>query len=97
MFIEHTFYNTGSLLIDDLVQYISAVDVWLEYVQFCIGGMGQIDGISHIRDVFERALGTAGLHVSAGSSLWEAYREFENALMSGYMVSEMWFFPSFFS
>lgn len=72
------------------------MDVWLEYVQFCIGGMGQIDGISHIRDVFERALGTAGLHVSAGSSLWEAYREFENALMSGYMVSEMcFFFPQF--
>lgn len=64
------------------------MDVWLEYVQFCIGGMGQIDGISHIRDVFERALATAGLHVAAGSSLWEAYREFENALMSGYMVSQ---------
>lgn len=60
----------------------------MEYVQFCIGGMGQIDGISHIRDVFERALATAGLHVAAGSSLWEAYREFENALMSGYMVSQ---------
>ncbi|XP_022340245.2 spliceosome associated factor 3, U4/U6 recycling protein-like isoform X1 [Crassostrea virginica] len=72
-------------LFERAVKDYLSVDVWLEYVQFCIGGMGQIDGISHIRDVFERALGTAGLHVSAGSSLWEAYREFENALMSGYM------------
>lgn len=72
---------------NQLFSTIVAVDVWLEYVQFCIGGMGQIDGISHIRDVFERALSSAGIHVAAGSSLWEAYREFENALMSGYMVS----------
>ncbi|XP_034337393.2 squamous cell carcinoma antigen recognized by T-cells 3 isoform X2 [Magallana gigas] len=72
-------------LFERAVKDYLSVDVWLEYVQFCIGGMGQIDGISHIRDVFERALATAGLHVAAGSSLWEAYREFENALMSGYM------------
>ncbi|XP_048775052.2 squamous cell carcinoma antigen recognized by T-cells 3-like [Ostrea edulis] len=72
-------------LFERAVKDYLSVDVWLEYVQFCIGGMGQIDGISHIRDVFERALSSAGIHVAAGSSLWEAYREFENALMSGYM------------
>ncbi|XP_061162766.1 squamous cell carcinoma antigen recognized by T-cells 3-like [Saccostrea echinata] len=72
-------------LFERAVKDYLSVDVWLEYVQFCIGGMGQIDGMSHIRDVFERALSAAGLHVAAGSSLWEAYREFENALMSGYM------------
>lgn len=32
------------------------------------------------RDLFERALTAAGLHVSEGSKLWEAYRKFEQAI-----------------
>ena len=65
----------------------SAVAVWLEYVQFSIGGMGEKDGIQQVRDVFEKALSAVGLHVSKGANIWEAYREFELAIMSGLQVS----------
>ena len=65
---------------------LAAVQVWLEYVQYCIGGMGLQGGVDRIRSVFERALTAAGRHVSCGTSLWEAYREFENAILAGMMV-----------
>lgn len=61
--------------------------VWLEYVQFSIGGMGQQNGVKRIRETFDRALTACGLHVSKGASLWEAYREFENAILAGLLVS----------
>jgi len=59
------------------------VAVWLEYVQFSIGGMAEEDGLAAIRETFERALTAVSLHVSRGSMLWEAYREFECALLAG--------------
>lgn len=37
-------------------------------------------GISKARDLFERALTATGLHVSEGNKIWEAYREFEQAI-----------------
>ena len=36
-----------------------------------------------VRDTFERALSAVGIHVASGSMLWEAYREFESALLAG--------------
>lgn len=66
-----------------------AVSVWLEYVQFAIGGMAEEDGIQKTRDVFERAVTAAGLHVTKGTMLWEAYREFENAILGGLQVCRM--------
>ena len=56
-------------------------------MQFSIGGMGEKEGIAKIREVFERALSAAGLHVTLGAQLWEAYREFENAVLAGLMVN----------
>ncbi|KAK3007834.1 hypothetical protein RJ639_014336 [Escallonia herrerae] len=38
-------------------------------------------GISKARNLFERALTAAGLHVSEGSKIWEAYRKFEQAVL----------------
>lgn len=38
------------------------------------------DGISKARNLYERALTAAGLHVAEGIKLWEAYREFEQAI-----------------
>lgn len=35
-----------------------------------------------IRQLFERALTAVGLHVTKGAIVWEAYREFENILVS---------------
>ncbi|XP_024032738.1 squamous cell carcinoma antigen recognized by T-cells 3, partial [Morus notabilis] len=38
-------------------------------------------GISKARDLFERALTATGLHVAEGNKIWEAYREFEQAIL----------------
>ncbi|KAK7874320.1 hypothetical protein R5R35_007795 [Gryllus longicercus] len=61
--------------------YVS-VELWLEYVQFSIGFMGDQNGMDNVRAVFERALTAAGLHVSKGVVLWEAYREFEQCMLT---------------
>lgn len=56
-------------------------EIWLEYAQYSIGGIGQEGGIEKVRSIFERALTAVGLHVTKGAALWEAYREFENAIL----------------
>lgn len=38
-------------------------------------------GISKARDLFENALTAAGLHVAEGSKIWEAYRQYEQAIL----------------
>jgi len=63
------------------------VDVWLEYVQFAIGGSGDGNYIENVRAVFERAVVAAGLVVPNGNMIWEAYREFENVMLSMLPVS----------
>ncbi|XP_071179062.1 squamous cell carcinoma antigen recognized by T-cells 3-like isoform X1 [Mytilus edulis] len=72
-------------LFERAVKDYLSVKIWLEYVQFSIGGMASQDGVIKIREVFEKALSSASLHVAQGSSLWEAYREFENAILMGVM------------
>ncbi|KAI4889382.1 hypothetical protein NFI96_034070 [Prochilodus magdalenae] len=57
-------------------------DIWLEYAQYSIGGMGSVGGIDRVRSIFERALTAVGLHMTKGAALWEAYREFEIAILS---------------
>uniref|UniRef100_A0A7N8WKK3 Spliceosome associated factor 3, U4/U6 recycling protein n=1 Tax=Mastacembelus armatus TaxID=205130 RepID=A0A7N8WKK3_9TELE len=57
-------------------------DIWLEYAQYSIGGMGSPGGIDKVRSIFERAMTAVGLHMTKGQMLWEAYREFENAILS---------------
>ncbi|XP_072043836.1 LOW QUALITY PROTEIN: squamous cell carcinoma antigen recognized by T-cells 3-like [Amphiura filiformis] len=68
-------------LFDRAVKDYMVPDVWLEYAQFCIGGIGTPDGIAQARSIFERAITAVGLHVAKGSAVWEVYREFENALL----------------
>ncbi|XP_072290243.1 squamous cell carcinoma antigen recognized by T-cells 3 [Eucyclogobius newberryi] len=57
-------------------------DIWLEYAQYSIGGMALPGGIDKVRSVFERALTAVGLHVTKGHMVWEAYREFENVILT---------------
>lgn len=57
-------------------------EIWLEYAQYSIGGMGSPGGMEKVRFIFERALTAVGLHMTKGSTVWEAYREFENAILS---------------
>lgn len=60
----------------------TSIDVWFEYVQYSIGLMSISSfGIDGVRKVFENALTNVGLHVSKGNSIWEAFREFENAIL----------------
>ncbi|XP_038618617.1 squamous cell carcinoma antigen recognized by T-cells 3 [Tachyglossus aculeatus] len=56
-------------------------EIWLEYAQYSIGGIGEEGGIEKVRGIFERALTSVGLHVTKGAAMWEAYREFENAIL----------------
>ncbi|XP_058512452.1 squamous cell carcinoma antigen recognized by T-cells 3 isoform X1 [Ochotona princeps] len=56
-------------------------NIWLEYGQYSVGGIGQKGGLEKVRSVFERALSSVGLHVTKGLAVWEAYREFENAIV----------------
>ncbi|KAM3762796.1 hypothetical protein ACB098_01G372800 [Castanea mollissima] len=65
--------------------YLS-VSLWCDYLAFvheydpmvrdCLPA-----GISKARNLFERALTAAGLHVTEGIKLWEAYRTFEQAIL----------------
>lgn len=38
-------------------------------------------GVSKMRNLYERAISAAGLHVTEGSKIWDAYREFEEAIL----------------
>ncbi|XP_011499357.1 PREDICTED: squamous cell carcinoma antigen recognized by T-cells 3 [Ceratosolen solmsi marchali] len=60
-----------------ITDYLS-VEVWLEYLQFSIGLDTEKDSIEKMRNLFERALTAAGLHVMKGSLIWDAFREFES-------------------
>ena len=59
--------------------------VWLEFVQFAIGDMTR-KGLQYPRDIFERALTSVGLHVTEGPIIWQAYREYETAVLAGLQV-----------
>jgi len=61
--------------------YVS-VDLWLEYCQFSLGGIGTAEGVAQARATHEAALTACGRHVAKGALVWEAYREFEAALLS---------------
>ncbi|KAL0357247.1 UNVERIFIED_CONTAM: Squamous cell carcinoma antigen recognized by T-cells 3 [Sesamum calycinum] len=45
-------------------------------------------GISKARNLFERALTAAGLHVTEGCRIWELYREFEQALFLTFVETD---------
>ena len=49
--------------------------------------MGDPNGVDNIRIICEKAISFAGYHVTQGYLLWEAYREFEMALLNGYQQS----------
>ncbi|XP_021824437.1 squamous cell carcinoma antigen recognized by T-cells 3 [Prunus avium] len=66
-------------------EYLS-ISLWRDYLDFVQENDPSVRecspaGILKARDLFERALTAAGLHVSEGSKLWEAYRKFEQAIL----------------
>lgn len=64
---------------------VQSISLWCEYINFvqeCDPSVRECSaaGILKARNLFERALTAAGLHVAEGSKIWEAYREFELAI-----------------
>ncbi|KAJ9174854.1 hypothetical protein P3X46_013455 [Hevea brasiliensis] len=77
--VVETLYERG------LLDYLS-IPLWcdcLNYIQECDPLVRECssDGISKARNIFERAITAAGLHVAEGNKIWEEYREFEQALL----------------
>lgn len=70
-----------------IASHPSGPNIWLEYGQYSVGGIGQKGGLEKVRSVFERALSSVGLHVTKGLAIWEAYREFESAIVEAARVS----------
>nr|XP_027113324.1 squamous cell carcinoma antigen recognized by T-cells 3 [Coffea arabica] len=67
-----------------VLDYLS-VDLWCDYINFVqdydpLVRECSTNGISKARNLFERAVIAAGLHVAEGSRIYEAYREFEQAI-----------------
>ncbi|GFP80445.1 squamous cell carcinoma antigen recognized by t-cells 3 [Phtheirospermum japonicum] len=65
--------------------YLS-VPLWCDYLNFVQEHDPSVrecsaSGISKARNLFERALTAAGLHVAEGHKIWELYREFEQAIL----------------
>lgn len=56
----------------------SAVELWQEYAQFAIGVLE----LSKVREILEKGLSAAGMHVASGSLLWDTLRELEFAHFS---------------
>ncbi|KAL0105947.1 hypothetical protein PUN28_015987 [Cardiocondyla obscurior] len=69
-------------LCERAVKDYMSVELWLVYLQFIIEHMGKDEEkIDKIRQLFERALTTVGMHVTKGAIIWEAYREYENMIL----------------
>lgn len=63
-----------------------SVSLWCDYINFVqefdpVVRQCLPSGISKARDLFEKALTAAGLHVAQGSKIWEAYRQYEHAIL----------------
>lgn len=60
------------------------MDVWLEYCQFAIGGIGSGESteLDRTRAVLEEAVANQGLNFAQGAVLFEVYREFETVCLA---------------
>ena len=65
---------------------LQSVPLWLHYLEFVEERDTAVAecteaGIAKMRALFERALTSTGLHFSEGGKVWEAYRDYELALL----------------
>nr|XP_024368844.1 squamous cell carcinoma antigen recognized by T-cells 3-like isoform X2 [Physcomitrium patens] len=66
-------------------EYLS-IPLWLQYLEFVEERDTSVadctePGIAKMRALFERALTSTGLHFTEGGKVWEAYRDYESALL----------------
>uniref|UniRef100_UPI00358F5774 squamous cell carcinoma antigen recognized by T-cells 3-like n=1 Tax=Myxine glutinosa TaxID=7769 RepID=UPI00358F5774 len=69
-------------LFDRAVSDYLSPDLWIEYVEFMVSGLGDPGGLAVARAVCDRALTALSLHPPVGKSVWDACRELEQALLS---------------
>ncbi|XP_042509055.1 squamous cell carcinoma antigen recognized by T-cells 3 isoform X2 [Macadamia integrifolia] len=79
-----TFVVIEKLFERGLHEYLS-VSLWCDYITYVQEHDPSVQeyspaGILKMRNLFERALTAAGLHVVEGNKIWEAYRKFEQAI-----------------
>lgn len=63
-----------------------SIPLWLQYLEFVEERDTSVadctePGIAKMRALFERALTSTGLHFTEGGKVWEAYRDYESALL----------------
>ncbi|KAK1287180.1 hypothetical protein QJS10_CPB19g00314 [Acorus calamus] len=68
------------------VQEYLSVSLWSDYLDFIEEHDPLVSqctpvGLTKMRDLFEHALTAAGLHIIEGNKIWEAFREFEQAML----------------
>ncbi|KAL5223292.1 hypothetical protein ABZP36_028005 [Zizania latifolia] len=83
----HESFGDIELLYERGVQEYLFVRLWhdyLDYVEEHDQSVSQCSpsGLTKMRNLFERAITAGGLHVTDGSKLWEAYREYEMAILT---------------
>ncbi|KAG8481746.1 hypothetical protein CXB51_027220 [Gossypium anomalum] len=66
-------------------EYLS-IPLWREYLNYVLQHDpkvcdSSVDGISKARNLFERAVTAAALHVAQGSQIWDAYTQFEQSIL----------------
>ncbi|XP_052192955.1 uncharacterized protein LOC127801673 isoform X2 [Diospyros lotus] len=82
---SESFHAIEKLYERGIFDYLS-VSLWCDYLNFVQEHDPSVrewspEGISKARKLFERAITAAGLHVAEGTKIWEAYREFELAVL----------------
>ncbi|EDO42839.1 predicted protein, partial [Nematostella vectensis] len=78
--------ETVKSLFDRGVQDYQSVKLWIQYCQFMMDNMETDQGLESVRATFEKALTSAGLHVTEGSSIWDGFREFETTILDSFEV-----------
>jgi len=69
-------------LFERSVKDYASVPVWLEVFYYSLRGMADPGGTDNVRKAAERAIASVGLNASEGTAIWEAYREFELAILA---------------
>lgn len=69
-----------------IVSLLQSVPLWLHYLEFVEERDADVAdcteaGIARMRALYERALTATGLHFTEGGKVWEAYRDYEGALL----------------
>ncbi|XP_062195601.1 uncharacterized protein LOC133898842 [Phragmites australis] len=82
---DESFGDVEKLYERGVQEYLS-VKLWQDYLDYVeehdqLVSQCSPSGLSKMRDLFERAITAGGLHVTEGSKLWAAYREYEMAIL----------------